>query len=538
MTQSLLFDGNSSSGLGFRPSIDALLCEVADLYQADSIPWIVGYSGGKDSTTTLQLVWRALQRMRPEERHKPVHVISTDTLVENPVVVRWAEGSLAAMRRAAAEQGLPIQVHRLTPALDDSFWVLLIGRGYPAPRNKFRWCTDRLKIKPSNAFIRSVISANGEAILLLGTRKAESAGRAARMDRLEAKRVRERLSPNASLPGSLVYSPIEAWSNDDVWVFLMQDKNPWGWDNKSLLTLYQGASEGGECPLVVDTSTPSCGSSRFGCWVCTLVEQDKSMAAMIHNDADKEWLLPLLDLRNALDFRNGEDGDRPLRDYRRMNGRVQLMSAGTRVIPGPYTQTARAGWLRRLLEAERAVRRMGPDEVSDVEMVTMAELHEIRRIWVEEKYELEDLLPRIYQEVRGEQFPSVPLGVPGIDSEYLDALREVCGGDEHLYAMSRDLLAVEHRYHRMERRAGLFGALGAVMDRYAFRSEAEALAVRREVDAQIDMFDSEVPAPASREDPRGFAVAHAQKLVEVGGVAGELARQLAEDLPEAILGDY
>ena len=65
--------------------------------------------------------------------------------------------------------------------------------------------------------------------------------------------------------------------------------------------MYQGASEGGECPLVVDTSTPSCGDSRFGCWVCTLVEKDKSMHAMIQNDAEKEWMLPLLELRNELD---------------------------------------------------------------------------------------------------------------------------------------------------------------------------------------------------------------------------------------------
>lgn len=193
----------------------------------------------------------------------------------------WVDASLSRMRDVAASAGLPITPHKLTPEIEDSFWVNLIGKGYPAPRQKFRWCTDRLKIRPSNKFIREVVRQNGEAILVLGTRKAESQRRAASMAKHEARRVRERLSPNANLPNSLVYSPIEDWSNDDVWLFLMQVKNPWRHDNKSLLTMYEGASDGGECPLVVDTTTPSCGTSRFGCWVCTVVEKDRSMEAMI-----------------------------------------------------------------------------------------------------------------------------------------------------------------------------------------------------------------------------------------------------------------
>ena len=195
--------------------------------------------------------------------------------------------------RPQRSESLPFVAHRLTPEVEDTFWVNLIGKGYPAPRHKFRWCTERLKIKPSNRFIRNVVRRNGEAILVLGTRKAESAKRASTMKKLEEQRVRDRLSPNANLPGCLVLSPIEDWSNDDVWLFLMQVDNPWGYRNKDLLTMYQGASEDGECPLVVDTSTPSCGDSRFGCWVCTLVDKDRSMTAMIQNDEEKEWMLPL-----------------------------------------------------------------------------------------------------------------------------------------------------------------------------------------------------------------------------------------------------
>jgi DNA sulfur modification protein DndC len=336
--------------LGFKTTIKELSEEIRELYQADEVPWIIGYSGGKDSTAVLQLIWSALAELPIEARKKTVHVISTDTMVENPVVSAWVAKSLDVMRKTANENDMPIVPHRLTPKTSDSFWVNLIGRGYPAPRHKFRWCTERLKINPSNAFINGIVKSSGEAILVLGTRKAESARRAANMVAHEKGRVRDRLSPNSSLPGSLVYTPVEDWTNDDVWFFLMQTPNPWGYNNRDLLGMYAGASADGECPLVVDSSTPSCGDSRFGCWVCTLVEKDKSMTAMIQNDAEKDWMMPLLELRNALDFRIGnpsgdsENTDRHLRDFRRMTGSVQVMSNG-RTIPGPYTQASRDSWV-------------------------------------------------------------------------------------------------------------------------------------------------------------------------------------------------
>uniref|UniRef100_UPI0025E1FFE7 DNA phosphorothioation system sulfurtransferase DndC n=1 Tax=uncultured Thiodictyon sp. TaxID=1846217 RepID=UPI0025E1FFE7 len=238
--------------LGFRKTVAHLQDEIRVLYAADNVPWIIGYSGGKDSTTTLQLIWTAIAALPPDSRRKTVHVISTDTLVENPIVSAWVGNSIEIMGNAAAEQGMPFEPRLLRPKLRDRFWVNLIGRGYPAPRHKFRWCTERLKIRPANEFIQGIVSVNGATILALGTRKAESARRAASMRKHERGRERDRLSPNATLPGSLIYSPIEEWSNDDVWFYLMQTRNPWGYDNRELLGMYAGASADGECPLVVD----------------------------------------------------------------------------------------------------------------------------------------------------------------------------------------------------------------------------------------------------------------------------------------------
>jgi DNA sulfur modification protein DndC len=82
--------------LGFKATIDQLCEEIRELYTADEVPWIIGYSGGKDSTATLQLVWTAVAALPLEARKKPIHVISTDTLVENPVVAAWVAKSPAA----------------------------------------------------------------------------------------------------------------------------------------------------------------------------------------------------------------------------------------------------------------------------------------------------------------------------------------------------------------------------------------------------------------------------------------------------------
>jgi DNA sulfur modification protein DndC len=267
-------------------------------------------------------------------------------------------------------------------------------------------------------------------------------------------------------------------------MFLMQVKNPWGYSNKDLLGMYAGASADGECPLVVDSSTPSCGDSRFGCWVCTLVEKDKSMTAMIQNDTEKEWMMPLLDLRNALDFRNGAGGnletsDRHLRDFRRMSGVVQMFH--DRPIPGPYTQAAREQWLRQLLEAQTWIREHGPKDVRTISLITLDELQEIRRIWVVDKHELEDNLPRIYCEATGEPYPGGRLDdnhVLGADE--MSELRKLCADDDMHYELTRELLSIERQQRSQARRAGLFERLEKAISRNFYDSRDEAISTARE----------------------------------------------------------
>ena len=482
--------GSAFAELGLAITVQAVCDEIRQLYQWDAIPWVVGYSGGKDSSAVLQLIWLAIRDLPPEKRVKPIHVISTDTLVEQPVVAAWVSASHKKMQAAASEQAMPITPHKLTPDVKDTFWVNLIGKGYPAPRKLFRWCTSRMKINPSNNFIRNVVRECGEAILVLGTRKAESQGRAINMAKLAVNRVRERLTPNKNLPNSLVYTPIEDWTNDDVWLFLMQVKNPWGHTNKSLLGMYQGASADGECPLVVDTTTPSCGNSRFGCWVCTVVSKDRSMEAMIKNDDEKVWMTPLLDIRNDLgDF--SKEPER--RDYRRMSGRVQLFHDG--LVRGPYTKEFREHWLRRVLAAQSEVRRIGPSEFRDIELISLPELHEIRRIWLYEKHEFDDRLPALYQETVGAAFPVTASDDTLLRSEDWSILQEACGGDQELFQLQSSLLDIEREFRGMSRRAGIYEALEDRLRAGQYSSEQEALAIRQEEERRRGETEKDLESP-------------------------------------------
>lgn len=464
----------------FVKSVRESINEIKELYLSDCVPWLIGCSWGKDSSTILQLIWTAIEQIPISQRHKKIYVMTTDTLVENPIVATWVKNSIKKLQQSAIDRQMPFEAHLLNPAIKDTFWTCLIGKGYAAPRRGFRWCTSRMKISPVNEFIKYKIQAYGESIVVLGTRHDESAARSATMTKHEKGRVRDKLSPNGSLANSLVYTPIENWTTEEVWIYLMQFSNPWGGDNQNLFKLYRGATADNECPLVVDTSTPSCGASRFGCWTCTMVSKDRSMQAMINNDEEKEWLQPLLDIRNELDIEN--DHDR--RDWRRMHGRVDLYERKTAdgestemvPTPGPYLKIWREHWLKLILTAQMQIQETAPAEYRDLELISILELHEIRRIWLEDKHEFDDSLPRIYKEITGETFQvqkKYEKQLLGNDEWQL--LQEICGDDVMQLELLTKLLSTEQSHENKSRR-GIYENLEKSLNSSS-RSKEEAFAV-------------------------------------------------------------
>ena len=386
-----------------RPLKD-LIGEIRDLYIEDDRPWVIGFSGGKDSTAVLQLVYAAVLSLPANQRAKRIFVVSSDTLVETPVVVDLLARTLSMLNETAAEARVPLEAHQVTPEENQTFWVNLLGRGYPAPTKAFRWCTERMKINPVNAFILDKVAQYGEAVVVLGARSAESATRAQVIAKHRVDG--SRLGRHTSLANAYVYTPIDDWTADEVWEYLMSAPRPWGGDNRELLELYRG-SNAGECPIVIDTSTPSCGNSRFGCWTCTVVTTDKAMESLVEQGED--WMKPLLKFRNTLAETTQPGRKTEFRNYRRRTGKVSFARGGiqddgegNRVrkhVPGPYWMRYRREWLERLLVLQRDLRAAG----HDIELVNEQELHHIRREWLNDPNEPDwsDHLPAIYRRVFG-----------------------------------------------------------------------------------------------------------------------------------------
>lgn len=83
------------------------------------------------------------QTPAPFQLRRPVYVVCNDTLVENPIISSYVDEVLEQIQKAAREQDLPIFVRKTIPRLEDSFWVNVIGKGYPVPNTAFRWCTEK-----------------------------------------------------------------------------------------------------------------------------------------------------------------------------------------------------------------------------------------------------------------------------------------------------------------------------------------------------------------------------------------------------------
>ena len=332
-------------------------------------PWVVAFSGGKDSTLLLQLTWEMIAELPPTQRQRPLIVLGNDTLVESPLVMRHLRTSLSSVATAARSCDLPIETRVTTPAVDQTFWVNVIGRGYIPPTRNFRWCTDRMKIRPTSRILEQFVREHGGAILLVGTRRSESQTRGRGMARRNVSAAR--LNPHSTIVGCRMFAPLADLDDDDVWMFLMQRPPPWGGTHRDLISLYRQAA-GGECPLVISKEeAPSCGSSspRFGCWTCTVVVKDKSLRGLIdsgHEEADH--LIRLYDFREWLiQLREDESNRLPVR----RDGNPRKRSDGSKVF-GPFTLQIRRMILKRLRTLQ--------DEVG-TSLITQAEIDSIEDVW-------------------------------------------------------------------------------------------------------------------------------------------------------------
>ncbi len=435
-------------------SIAFIKAELVDQYTIEdhNKTWIIGFSGGKDSTALLTLVWMALSQVKSSMGQaylkRSVYVVCNDTLVENPIITDYAQRVLDKIEHAATQQGLPIRVRKTRPELGDSFWVNLIGKGYPAPNNAFRWCTERLKIRPTARFVDEVVAAGGEAIILLGTRKSESNNRAKSIKKHAIKG--KRLCKHPLRKNISVYTPIKDLELEAVWYIINAYESPWGADNRELFAIYSdAAADDYECPAMVPNKAHKpCGQSRFGCWTCTVVNRDKSISAQIENG--REWLVPLRDLR---DWIQAERSKAENRCAFRRNGVPATNGMG--VVKPEH----RAEILKRVLEAQKRMNEQG----IEVQLISDQELIAIQVTWYRDLY-FDRKVSEIHNAVFHEQL-DVKRCDEGVKREE-QILLSACNQDEVQFSLIRDLLKLEKSKSIMMRRRGLTEDIENIYRRY------------------------------------------------------------------------
>ncbi|MDH6313001.1 DNA sulfur modification protein DndC [Parabacteroides sp. PFB2-10] len=434
--------------------ITEIINELIDQYTEEdryNRPWIIGFSGGKDSTVLLTLVWLALRKIRGEKTaalKRSVYVVCNDTMVENPIIEEYVTNVLQTIKKAAKEQQLPITVVTTTPQVEDTFWSCVIGKGYPVPNNSFRFCTERMKIKPTSVFIANQISTDGEVIILIGTRLSESQQRAKSIKKHEVKG--HRLSRHPVTPNTYTYAPIKELMLEEVWYIINAIPSPWSFDNQILFKIYLDASaDDYECPTVVTSdSHRSCGQSRFGCWVCTVVKEDKSMNALIKNGID--WMQPLLNFRNKLvENRNVSDN----RSETRRNGQLAVDETGHKM--GNYTMEYRIQLLRELLTIQKDTQQYR----SSIDLITSQELIAIQVMWYRDG-NFTTTVNDIYTEIYGYNLSNDNIGL----QERL-LLEKSCNNPAH-YSLIQELLALQKNKVLLMKKYGLQNDLEARLETF------------------------------------------------------------------------
>ena len=410
---------------------EEIIEEMTYVYKHDNRPWLIGYSGGKDSSLLVSLVVETVMRLPAKERTKKVFIVSSDTGVENPIVKRYMHNSSNKINEFSKSINANIQAEIIYPDVTQSFWSLVIGLGYPTPEPPgFRWCTERLKILPMNRYTNTLIERFGEVVLLLGVRKAESLSRKRSITSREIEG--KLLTPHTDIAKAYVYNPLTEIKNELVWEYLLKDDgvSPWGGDMKYLFNLYQGEDLGEEQSVVgqVDKDKiPVTGNSRFGCWCCTIVKVDKSLQRFI--DKGSKELEPLREFRDWLvSIRQNPE----FRDNKRRNGKVYQKSNGQYGF-GPFKLSARQEILRKLLILQKE---------TGFDLITDEELKMIDTIWDAEGDLTRRKLVDIYYEVYGTRLKWDEYKEPLYDLEIINEIKKAAEDSEIPFELITKLIVM------------------------------------------------------------------------------------------------
>lgn len=135
--------------------------------------------------------------------------------------------------------------------------------------------------------------------------------------------------------------------------------------------------------------------------------------------------------------------------------------------------------MKRLLEIQKWINENGPEEFKNLELIRMEELRAIRRIWVLEKHEFIDLVPRIYESVIGKKFEDPDwIHYDNFSEDEWDILKEVCStmfrGEELAFEMMYSLVDIENRADGLGDRKGILDDVKKTITKTFYQSESDA----------------------------------------------------------------
>lgn len=366
---------------------------------SDSRPWAVAWSGGKDSTCVMKLVTDVLVELPKEQRTRHIYAVMSNTLAENPEVDVYMRTQADLLNKWAKENDMPISAHIVERKPDNGYFYLLLGKGYRLPDNKFRWCTDKLKIRPQEKFLKEI----NPVYVLSGVRSSESRQRANSIEKFRLDDKMARYEGYLGEQETKVFMPIVLFTVEDVWAVL-KDYLHWS-STRDIRRIYREAT--GECgfinPKGTETSFEACGA-RFGCWTCPVIKKDKSTEAMA---AHNRWMLPLTKWRILQNKVYGnyvppppafkiprKERSAELRRWEEINAKTRLMTKsgydrkGKRLKDGQgcLSVEARRFLLEELMKTQEEVNRLRREEgLEPIDLVDKAELELIHK-QLEEDY--------------------------------------------------------------------------------------------------------------------------------------------------------
>lgn len=311
---------------------DAIQLSIESLksYGSQYKHWAVAFSGGKDSSATASFVaWAILTgQVAPPES---LSILYADTRMELPPLQKIAIDFMGALKA----QGFNTQV--VLPVMDDRFFVYMLGRGVPPPKNRFRWCTPQLKIEPMQNALAALRESCGEKLLMItGVRQGESAARDQRIalscskDSGECGQGWMQVSTPDSLADTL--APIVHWRLCHVWDWLFFNHSDHGYKMLDNIAVVYGDDD-----------------ARTGCVGCNLASKDTALDNLIKQPA---WshLAPLRELKPLY-------AELTTAKHRHRKSEPSVLKAGgygkNAQRMGPLTLESRAYGLERVLDIQK-----------------------------------------------------------------------------------------------------------------------------------------------------------------------------------------